>query len=105
MFSGLLAPASLESAALLLSISRTHSPHNPNKLVGVMLGCCRARMAVQWSLLTHAHAATVLAVLPWLHSSMAPSSDLMTSPALLETAPQRCGAYLTRKHLLMLLPL
>jgi len=27
-------------------------PHTPNKLVGVMLGCCMARRAVQWSLFT-----------------------------------------------------
>ena len=36
------------------SLARTYSPHNPNKLVGVMLGCCTARRAVQSSLLTHA---------------------------------------------------
>ena len=52
-FSGLLVSASLEFAALWLSIARTYPPHNPNKLVGVMLGCCMAWRAVQWSLLTN----------------------------------------------------
>ena len=50
-FSGLLVSASLEFAALWLSIALTYSPYNPNKLVGVMLGCGTARRAVQWSLL------------------------------------------------------
>ena len=36
-----------------IPLSTTYSPpHTPNKLVGVMLGCCMARRAVQWSLLT-----------------------------------------------------
>ena len=35
-------------------------PHTPNKLVGVMLGCCMARRAVQWSLLIKLKAANTL---------------------------------------------
>ena len=52
----LLVSASLEFAALWLSISRTYSaPHPTKKLVGVMLGSCTAQKAVQWSLLTYKH--------------------------------------------------
>ena len=38
--------------AIKRSIARSYSPHNPNKVVGVMLGCCTAWRAVQWSLIT-----------------------------------------------------
>ena len=40
-FSGLLVSASLEFAALWLSIARTYSPHNPDKLVESCLGAAR----------------------------------------------------------------
>ena len=41
----------LEGDAQKFSTLTYSPPHTPNKLVGVMLGCCMARRAVQWSLL------------------------------------------------------
>ena len=39
-------------AKALALISCNYSPHPTKELVGVMLGCCTAQRAVQWSLLT-----------------------------------------------------
>ena len=44
-------------AVIYLMYACSYSPpHTPNKLGGVMLGCCMAWRAVQWSLLTCMHA-------------------------------------------------
>ena len=68
----------LTRASIALSFSLAYSPpHTPNKLVGVMLGCCMAWRAVQWSLLTY----ITCSRFAWLtRASIALSFSLAYSP-------------------------